>query len=135
MSQYLIEKRSIRPEEYQKLRRTTDWWNVSDEQLSRALRNDLFSVCVMHENSIVGMGRVIGDDGLYYYIQDVIVVPSHRGNGLGRLIMETIEDYLHKFAPKGSFIGLMAAKETEGFYRKFGYTPRPAGRPGMSKSF
>ena len=134
MSHYQIEKRSIRPDEYQKLRQTTDWSSVSSEQLTRALKNDLFSVCVMHEKSIVGMGRVIGDDGLYYYIQDVIVEPSHQGNGLGRLIMETIESYLQKVALKGSFIGLMAAHETEDFYRKFGYAPRPAGRPGMSKT-
>ena len=134
MSRYKIEKRPIRPDEYQKLRQTTDWPSVSMEQLAGALKNDLFSVCVMHESSIVGMGRIIGDDGLYYYIQDVIVVPSHHGQGLGRLIMEAVENYLEKFALKGSFIGLMAAQETEDFYRKFGYKPRPAGRPGMSKS-
>ena len=134
MNRYKIEKRSIRPDEYQKLRQTTDWSSVSKEQVAEALKNDLFSVCIMHESSIVGMGRVIGDDGLYYYIQDVIVIPSHQGNGLGRLIMETVENYLQKVALKGSFIGLMAAHGTEDFYRKFGYKPRPAGRPGMAKS-
>ena len=134
MSQYHLERRAIRPDEYQQLRQTTDWSLVSDDQLSRALKNDLFSICVMHEKSIVGMGRVIGDDGLYFYIQDVIVTPDHQGRGLGETIMEAIEEYLRKHAPSGSFIGLMAAQDTIDFYRRFNYEPRPTCRPGMSKS-
>ena len=133
MNAYELEIRKIQVEEYLKLRGSTDWHSVSREQVNKALRNDLFSVCVIHEEELVGMGRVIGDNALYYYIQDVIVLPEHKGKGVGRTIMKSIEDYLSKSVSSGAFIGLMAAEGTTKFYEKFEFKVRPASRPGMYK--
>ena len=79
------------------------------------------------------MGRVIGDGAIYFYIQDVIVLPEFQKFGLGKLIMNQIEAYLNKNAPHNAFIGLMAADGVQKFYEKFGYRQRPGGRPGMYK--
>ena len=79
------------------------------------------------------MGRVIGDGSIYFYIQDLIVLPEYQEMGVGRLIMEQIEKYLQNNAPKGAFIGLMAAENTTGFYENFGYMVRPEQKPGMFK--
>jgi ribosomal protein S18 acetylase RimI-like enzyme len=40
------------------------------------------------------MARIIGDEGLYYYIQDVIVVPECQGRGIGKKLMARVMEYI-----------------------------------------
>ena len=133
MENLRIEKRRLKVNEYQALRGTTDWFSVDDEVVEKSLKNDLFSVCVFNNMTLVGMGRIVGDDAIYFYIQDIIIIPSYQGKGIGVLIMNEIEAYLEENAFNNSFIGLMAADGVQGFYHKFGYLERAKTRPGMSK--
>ena len=133
MENLRIEKRRLSVTEYQALRGTTDWFSVDDEVVEKSLKNDLFSVCVFDEKTLVGMGRIVGDGAIYFYIQDVIVSPSYKGKGIGVLIMNEIEAFLEENAFNNSFIGLMAADGVQKFYHKFGYLERAETRPGMSK--
>ncbi|MBD3636953.1 MAG: GNAT family N-acetyltransferase [Crocinitomicaceae bacterium] len=112
---------------------TTGWDQLADETVKRGLSHSLFCVCAHIKEDIVGMGRVIGDAGIYYYIQDVIVDPTHKNKGIGAKIMSEIETYLSENAPNNAFIGLMAAENVSEFYTKFGYQRRPDTRPGMFK--
>jgi len=130
---YQVEQRKITVMEYQSIRSTTGWDMQSDEVVELALRNDLYSVCIMHNGKLVGIGRVIGDGAIYFYIQDIIVIPEYQKKGIGRLIMENVERYIEKSSFNNSFIGLMAANGVKDFYVKYGYTERPASKPGMSK--
>lgn len=130
---YRIEERPIETAEYLFLRGSTNWSEVSPGQVKRALSGDLYSVCALMDSQPVGMARVIGDGAIYFYVQDLIVLPDHQKKGLGRLLMEHVEHYLKNHAPKGAFVGLMAARDTESFYMKFGYQVRPENRPGMFK--
>ncbi|MGX1929321.1 GNAT family N-acetyltransferase [Flagellimonas sp. 2504JD4-2] len=130
---YKVETRPITVSEYQKLRNTTNWQLLEDQKVAKALNQDLFSVVVVFEQDIVAMGRVIGDGAIYFYIQDIIVHPSHRGQGVGKLIMEAIESFLSATIQDYGFIGLMAAEGVETFYTSFGYTKRRDGSPGMYK--
>lgn len=106
---------------------------LEDWVVKKALKNDLYSVCVFDENNLIGIGRVIGDGGIYFYIQDVIVHPDYQGKGVGKTIMERIELFLRGKADNNSFIGLMAAEGVKDFYRGFGYEERAENRPGMYK--
>lgn len=133
MENYRIEKRKIKALEYQTLRQTTGWNPVDNDAVKKALEQDLFSVCVLDNDKVVGIGRVIGDGAIYFYIQDVIVDPDHQGKGIGKLIMDRIEDYLAKETSQNSFIGLMAAQGVTHFYEQFGYKKRPDNSPGMFK--
>ena len=119
--------------EYQKLRSSTGWNKLTDEVVAKSLTHDLFSVCVLDGKKPVGIGRVVGDGAIYFYIQDVIVLPEYKGRGIGRMIMEEIEKYLSKTAHHNSFIGLMAAEDTQPFYHRFEYHERPPNAPGMFK--
>lgn len=93
----------------------------------------MYSICIFDEDEIIGIGRVIGDGAIYFYIQDVIVHPKYRGKKVGALIMKNIGAFLHKTANKNSFIGLMSAKNVKNFYKKYGYTERSEDSPGMYK--
>ena len=43
---------------------------TSKEQAERSLSHQLFSVTAMHENEVVGIARLLGDNAIFYYIND-----------------------------------------------------------------
>jgi GNAT superfamily N-acetyltransferase len=75
----------------------------------------------------VGMGRLVGDGYLYFYVQDVIVEPKYQGLGIGKEIMTYISRYIETNGLPGTSVtvGLMSAMGKEGFYEKLGFTARP----------
>ncbi len=133
MQTYITRTNHLTVPEYQSLRNTTLWKSLPDHQVKKALDNDLYSVSVYKEDMIIGMGRVIGDGAIYFYIQDVIVRPKYKGKGIGRLIMQNIEQYLAELFEAYVFVGLMAAKDSQGFYQELGYHKRKDDSPGMYK--
>jgi ribosomal protein S18 acetylase RimI-like enzyme len=132
---YILVERSPTAEEYQKLREAVGWGNVDFEATEVGLHNSLFSVCIIYnyKNNVIGCGRLIGDGGIYFYIQDVIVLPEFQGKGIGKRIMASIMDYLKACAPPNVFVGLMAAKGVSRFYERYDFMERPADAPGMFK--
>ena len=130
---YILVERSPTVEEYQKLREAVEWGNVNPEATEIGLNNSLFSVCAIFKNEVIGCGRVIGDDGIYFYIQDIIVLPEFQGKGIGKRIMKAVMNYLKEHAYPNAFIGLMAAKGVSKFYEQYGFVERPPDRPGMFK--
>lgn len=117
--------------DYQRLRQAVGWYVVADDATAAGLNNSLYSVCVLNQDRVIGYGRIVGDAGIYYYIQDIIVLPEFHGKGIGRMIMDAVMLYLQRHASPNAFIGLMAAKGVAGFYVKYGFAPRPEDRPGM----
>jgi GNAT superfamily N-acetyltransferase len=118
-------------DQYQKLRKAVGWYVVDDEATNRGLSNSLFGVLAVWDQRVVGCGRVVGDDGVYFYVQDVLVLPEYQGRGVGRAIMDAIMKFLKSRATKSAFIGLMAAKDVAEFYEKYGFARRAENRPGM----
>lgn len=126
-----VKSRPLTLESYQILRATTDWNSLEDAKVISALGRDLFSVCLYVDGEAVGMGRVVGDGAIYFYIQDVVVHPQYQGIGVGKLIMEKIMAFLKASISGYAFIGLMAAHGVGEFYHQFGFKERIAGAPGM----
>jgi ribosomal protein S18 acetylase RimI-like enzyme len=131
--EYVLVERNPTVEEYQRLCRAVGWGegDIEPKALEIGLRNSLFSVCVILENKVIGCGRIIGDGGIYYYIQDIIVSPEFQRKGIGGRMMDAIMEYLKVHAPDGAFIGLMAAKGVSKFYEQYGFQKRPFDAPGM----
>lgn len=129
--EYMALKRLPTVEEYINICEAVGWtafmnFEVAEESLNRSL----FGVVVQHEDTAVGMGRVVGDGKIYFYIQDIAVVPGHQSKGIGHMIMEAITEYLQEHAPEKSFVGLFAAQGKEEFYHKYGFN-RHDGMTGM----
>lgn len=118
-------------EEYRRLRASAEWSERTDAAMETSLANGLYTVCLVKDGEAVGCGRVIGDGGMYFYIQDVIVLSEFRGRGFGARIMDAVTAYLERAAPPGAFIGLMAAKGASGFYERYGFARRADDAPGM----
>ncbi|WCF10616.1 GNAT family N-acetyltransferase [Paenibacillus thiaminolyticus] len=131
---YKILKRLPTIIEYKKLCKAVGWteymnFDVAEESLNQSV----FGVVIQYEdeiNEIVGMGRVVGDGKIYFYIQDIAVMPEHQNKGLGHTIMGVILEFLKENAPEKSFVGLFASKGKESFYNKYGFNKHD-GMTGM----
>lgn len=111
-----------------RLRKVTGLSVRSHKAAERGLPNSLFAVSILDGETIIGMGRVIGDGGLNFEIVDVAVDPDYQGQGLGKQIMTHIMNYLDENAPEGCYISLIADVPT--LYEKFGFkrtAPRSEG--------
>lgn len=118
-------------EAYMMLRDSAGWGNMDPESTRAGLENSLYSVCVENRGQIIAYGRIVGDGHVYFYIQDVIVLPEYRGRGLGRKIMAAIMAYLKANAKKRAFVGGFAAKGVMEFYYPYGFKERDPDAPGM----
>jgi GNAT superfamily N-acetyltransferase len=117
-------------EEYNRLRLSVGWGIYDLELIDKSLPRSLFCVCALVNSEVVGMARLIGDDGLVFYIQDMIVTPDLQLQGIGKLLMNRLMEYIHTHARQNSIIGLMSAKGKEKFYERYGFTSRPTGSLG-----
>ena len=125
-----IEYRTPTVAEYNKLRGLVGWWETDRTATDIAMRNSLFSVVCIERGSVIGLGRIIGD-GLYFYIQDLIIHPDYQSKGLGKTLMKELMGYISTNAKAGTFVGLMAAKGLEKYYKQFGFKARDEQAPGM----
>lgn len=126
-----IVERAPTIEDYSELRKAVGWAPLGKEMIEEGLRNSLFSVCAIYKNKVIGCGRVIGDGAVYFYVQDIMVLPEFQKNGIGKGIMASIMHWLGRHVSDKSFIGLMATKGNSKFYEKYGFQERPPDRPGM----
>jgi GNAT superfamily N-acetyltransferase len=119
------EKRLPSSADYNHLRRDAGWPEMDTRTVELCLPRSLFVVCALQGDEVVGTGRVVGDGGLCFYVQDVIVLRSHQGRGIGAGIMDRLMDFIAARAVKDSYLGLMSAVKKEGFYQRYGFTSRP----------
>lgn len=117
---------------YHALFETTGWnstYLVNAADLERALGHSHFIVAAYEETKLVGVGRVVSDGVLYAMIYDMIVAPSHQGQGIGTMILSRLIDKCHAAGIRE--IQLFSAKGKTLFYQKRGFIKRPADAPGM----
>lgn len=131
MTDFHVIERLPTVEEYAAFRAAVGWRAVGAEASARGLRNSLYSVVIEHHGEAVACGRIVGDGGVYFYVQDVVVLPPWQGRGLGRRVMDAVMAWLRAEARGGAFVGLMAAQGVAAFYERYGFAERAAGAPGM----
>ena len=133
----LLEKDTIRtepngltPEIYASVRKSVGMKEYNREDVETALQNTLFSVVIREKEQPIGIGRVIGDGRIAFFIKDVAIIPERQGQGIGIMIMEKLMEYVHNAGAANAYAGLMALKGTESFYKKFGFHVRPYQKEG-----
>ena len=112
-------------EEIVELYKAAGWWQESPEAravIPSMIRGSFcFMVARSLEGRIVGMARVISDGCSDAYIQDVVVLASYRGRGVGRELVRRLTQFC--VARKLAWIGLVAEPGTQGLYQELGYGP------------
>lgn len=114
-------------EEYQDLRKSVGWSTIEQSQATAGLSNSSYIICAKNGDEVIGMARVVGDGGYIVMIVDVIVKPQYQGMGIGKTLMNKVMEYIQGSISEGQslFVNLMAAKDKEDFYSKFGFEVRP----------
>ena len=100
---------------------TRSYWaeGISRELVARAIAGSIpFSL--LHGAALVGFARVITDRATYAYLADVFVLEAHRGQGLGRRLVEAAMAHpdlqgLRRFG--------LVTRDAHALYASVGFTP------------
>lgn len=94
------------------------------EQADKAINNSLFNVVAKINGQIVGMGRLVGDGVMYWYLQEIIVLPEYQGKGIGKSIVIRLLEHIRETMQPGTqvSVGLTAVHGKEPFYEKLGFS-------------
>ena len=104
----LVKFEAPKVQDYCDLRVNAGMSPKSIEAAEKGLPNACFNVTIYEQETLIGMGRVIGDGGTAFQIVDIAVDKNHQGLGYGRKIMEEIMTYIDSVAEKGTYVSLMA---------------------------
>lgn len=129
---YCVEAGPPSSAEYIALRSAAGLSPKTVEAADKGLPNSLFSVCIRSGNTLIGMGRVVGDGGCNFEIVDVAVHPDFQRQGLGSQIMEALMAYLHENAPSSAYVSLIADEGAPALYRRFGFEFTAPASVGMA---
>lgn len=90
---------------------------IPRERLERAIAN---SLCfgVFEDGAQVGFARVITDRATFAYLADVFVLPSHRGRGISKTIMEAVRAHPDL---QGLRRWHLSTLDAHGLYEQYGF--------------
>jgi GNAT superfamily N-acetyltransferase len=101
---------------------TNCYWakGIPREVVARSMEHALCFGIYDGQGAQVGFARVISDFATIAYIGDVFVLPTHRGRGLGKWLMECVTQHpglqnLRRW--------LLTTRDAHGLYSQFGFTP------------
>ncbi len=116
-------------DDYNNLRKSAGWREVSDRKAEIGLKNSTFTVVATIDKQPVGMARIVGDGGYFSLIVDVVVLPQWQRKSIGTNLMKQIMAYIEQntFEKENVFVSLVAAPARESFYKQFGFKPCPDG--------
>jgi len=85
---YQIHSRTPTRDEYKRLCEAVGWGTVMNfDAATEALPRSLFAVVAVADGKAVGMGRIVGDGAIFFYVQDIAVLPQWQGRGVGKAIL------------------------------------------------
>jgi GNAT superfamily N-acetyltransferase len=116
--------------EYMSLRLKTNMGPKNLERVQLALKNSLFLVSLWEGETLIGLGRVVGDAGITYIVSDIMVDPAHQHKGYGKVIMHEIDVYLNQHTDEHAYVCLIANNPADKLYEQFGFayvTPKACG--------
>ena len=102
------------------------YWSlgIPRERVQRAIEHSLCFAVLDDDGRQVGFARVITDFSSIAYLADVFVLPSHRGRGLSKLMMQAIREHPDLQQVRR---WLLVTRDAQGLYQQYGF--RTVSRP------
>jgi GNAT superfamily N-acetyltransferase len=105
----------------------SSYWseNIPKSIVEKSVKNSLCFGAYEGEKQ-VGFARVITDYATFAYLGDVFILEAYRGQGLGKLLIQSILEHPEL---QGLRKWLLVTKDAHGLYRQFGFQDlaRPEG--------
>lgn len=128
----MLEENNLTYEEYVEMVASVDWKCPSERLLRKSLAHSL-TVKYVVSNQIVGMARMITDQGYFAFLADVVVKPEYQNQGIGKLminnLLKRLKDTLED--DEEAMVQLLAAQGKSPFYEKFGFKIKDTIDAGM----
>jgi ribosomal protein S18 acetylase RimI-like enzyme len=132
---YLVKEGYPSPPTYLHLRESAGLSPKTALQAASVAAGSWYGVTVTHSptNTVVGMGRVIGDGAWYFHIVDMAVLPGHQRRGLGDAILAALLKEIELKAPSGPYVNLVADGPGRNLYAKHGFVETAPRSVAMEK--
>jgi GNAT superfamily N-acetyltransferase len=105
------------------------YWNqgIARERIATAVNHSTANVGATDATgALIAHARALSDWSKYAWIYDVVVAESWRGRGLGHAVMRLLLDHP---AVRGASQVLLATRDAQPLYAKFGFIDRAAAPP------
>jgi len=103
---------------------------VPRDLVAQSLKNSLCIGVYGSGGAQVALARVVTDGATFGWLCDVFVLPAHRGQGLGKALMQAVLS--HPYLQNVRRLAL-ATRDAHGLYAQFGFTPLADPRTQMEK--
>lgn len=95
----------------------------TDETNRRAFANSVCAIALV-DGKQVGFARASGDRAVFARISDVVVWPQHRGQGIGKALVQALLDHPElRSVPTW----MLNTSDAHGLYTRFGFKPATDG--------
>lgn len=102
-----------------------------EEAISLGLANSFCCVCAIAAGSVIGVGRVVGDGALHFYLTGIMVIPTYQRRGVGSRIVEALLDRVRQVPYANTLVEALPLPGLEAFYSRFGFKACRQYAPGM----
>ncbi|MCT6838392.1 MAG: GNAT family N-acetyltransferase [Bifidobacteriales bacterium] len=116
---------ALTPELYERVRSTAGFHPYSSVDVRAALSGGYCSVVAEADGEPAGIGRVVADGRIAFFIKDLVVLPHYRHQGVGSAVLQALLDRISQDACEHAYVGLMATPGKEGFNEEYGFIRRP----------
>jgi ribosomal protein S18 acetylase RimI-like enzyme len=121
------------PDTYLQLRKDCGVGGYELKAAELGLKNSLHAVMVFDGETPIGMGRLVGDGGLFVQVTDIAVLPAYQSKGLGRMVMESLMMWAEVELPRSAYMSLIADVPANKLYEKFGFHETAPRSVGMAR--
>ncbi|MGX7893958.1 GNAT family N-acetyltransferase [Tsuneonella sp. HG222] len=119
-------------DDYQRLRAMSGLSPFSEAAARAGLPGTYIGVVVRHDATAVGMGRIVGDGGLFFQLVDIAVDPAHQGKGLGKAVVAALLEALAARIAAPAYVSLVADGRASELYAQHGFAPVAPKSQGMA---
>lgn len=95
------------------------WANTRQREITDLSLRHSLNFGIYHGSAQVGLARIITDYATFAYICDVFISEEHRGDGLGKWLINTV---INEPALQNVRRFMLATRDAHGLYAQFGFT-------------
>jgi len=102
------------------LLRETYWSpDIPRETVERAAQNSICAIARDDQGALIGFARVVSDRATFAWLCDVVVLPTHQGQGIARKLVRALQAHPEL---QGLRRWLLGTKDAHGVYTPLGFT-------------